>query len=91
MDSLRNMISNLYIYKGNEDFSNQNLTNNSGESNKLEENKISSNINTNNINSELNQNYSNSKLNVSRYRYCDYCRDRDINISNEKKKIKKNI
>lgn len=89
MDSLRNMISNLYIYKGKEDFSNQILTNNSGESNKLEENKISNNINTNNINSELNQNYSNSKLNVSRYRYCDYCRDRDTNISNEKKKIKK--
>ena len=81
MDNLRNIISNLEIYQGG-NYSNRLplFSNNYGDSkdNKYYYNNIS------NIykNTDLEHSY-NSKLNISHYKYCDYCKDKDNQNSNE--------
>jgi len=95
MDGLRNMISNLYIYNGDSDNSTLPLiTNNNETSNNIPEEIINENdISNNNISSELHHNHSNSDVNMSHsgYKYCEYCKDRNLNYSNEKKEIKKSF
>jgi len=81
MDNLRNIISNLEIYQGG-NYSNRLplFSNNYGDT---KENKYYYN-NISNIykNSDLEHSY-NSKLNISHYKYCDYCKDKDNQNSNE--------
>ena len=95
MDGLRNMISNPYIYNGDSDNSTSPLiTNNNETSNNIPEEIINENdISNNNISSEIHHNHSNSDVNMSHsgYKYCEYCKDRNLNYSNEKKQIKKSF
>ena len=83
MDGLRNMISNLYIYNGDSENSTLPLiTNNNETSNNIPEEIINENdISNNNISSELHHNHSNSDVNMSHsgYKYCEYCKDRNLN------------
>ena len=81
MDNLRNIISNLEIYQG-ENYSNRLplFTNKYGDS---KENQYYYN-NISNIykNTDLEHSY-NQKLNISHYKYCDYCKDKDNQNLNE--------
>ena len=80
MDNIRNIISNLYIYQ-EKDYSNSlpllSNNNSSSKMNKYYYNNIS------NIykNSELENNFSNP-INVSHYKYCEYCRGKDNESQN---------